>query len=108
MNPSDPWTEDVRSDASPEAYRLHHDWNSTNSLSQAIASVTISLSGGTPSTGPPLSRSVDPDALDRLFRFEPGTDNPDDHLTFTHCGCRIIVYRSGLVVAYPPERMREV
>lgn len=84
------------------SYHLHHDWASSSPLSQTVTYVILALSGKGPSSGPPLSDSVDPDALDQLFRGKLMDDRPNDHLTFTHDGCTITVYRSGRVVAYPP------
>jgi hypothetical protein len=84
------------------SYHLHHDWTSSSPLSQTVTYVILALSGEEPSSGPPLSESVDPDALDQLFRNKCLDDRSNDHLTFTHDGCTITVYRSGQVIAYPP------
>ena len=85
------------------AYHCQHDWDAPGRLSQTVSEMVLALAGLEPTAGQPLSDAVDPDALDRLFGTPEGTDSDRDHLTFTHQGCRVTVYRDGHVVAYPPD-----
>ncbi|MFO7927738.1 MAG: HalOD1 output domain-containing protein [Halobacteriota archaeon] len=102
MTKFDSETGDLGYDPIRGSYHLHHDWTSPNPLSQTVMYVVLALSGKEPSSGPPLSDSVDPDALDQLFRGKLMDDRHHDHLTFTHDECTITVFRNGRVVAYPP------
>lgn len=84
------------------AYHCRYDPEAPGQLSQTVTEAVLALAGLEPDDGPPLSETVDPDALNRLF----GTTGPEgtrDHLTFTHQGCTVTVYRDGRVVAYPPK-----
>lgn len=102
MTKPDNRTDDLGYDPIRDSYHLNHDWTSSRPLSQTVTHVILALSGKEPSSGPPLSDSIDPDALDQLFRGKMVGDSPHDHLTFTHDECTITVYRNGKVVAYPP------
>lgn len=94
---------DLSYDPDTGAYQFYHDRESSGPLSQAVAHVTTLLCGDDPESDPPLSHSIDPDALDRLFGPGPSRYRRNDHLTFTHRDCIITVHRSGRIVAYPPS-----
>jgi len=91
------------------AYHLQHDWESPERLSQTVTEIILVLADQEPSAWPPLSESIDPDALNQLF----GPARADgrgarDHVTFTHQNCTVTVHRDGHVVAYPPAATGKV
>lgn len=96
-------SEELGYDPATGAYHCHHDWTGSARLSQTVTEVLLALAGMEPRAGPPLSDVVDPDALNRLFERPAGAADPDDHVSFTHLGCTVLVYRDGHVVAYPPD-----
>lgn len=85
------------------AYHTRHEEGSIEPLTFTITRTISALSGVGPDTGPPLSESVDTDALNSLFEFDRFEDHTVEHLTFTHQGCTVTIYRNGHVVVYPPH-----
>lgn len=96
---------DLSYDSETGAYQFYYDRESPGPLSQSVAHLTTLLSDGGPESGQPLSNSIDPDSLDRLFTADPSRNHCNDHLTFTHRNCMITVHRSGRIVVYPPSPM---
>lgn len=86
-----------------DGYHIQHDWSSAEPLTHTITRAVSALAGVEPQSGPPISESIDPDSLNRLFNSGKRSSCNRDHVTFTHLGCTVTVYRDGHVVAFPPE-----
>jgi hypothetical protein len=93
---------DVGYDPYSGAYHSQHDWESPESLSHTVTHAIAALTGIELNSGPPLSHSIDPDALNRLFQATRPNTSTDDHIRFTHQDCVVTVYRDGHIVVYPP------
>lgn len=95
---------DRQYDQSNDRYVFHHDTESsalvTTTIVHALASVTdIDVSQGEFS----LYDSVDPHALNRLFRSTAdGSERSGGHVAFTALEHTVYVYANGDVIIYPP------
>ncbi|ELZ01775.1 HalOD1 output domain-containing protein [Natrialba asiatica] len=95
---------DRQYDQPNDRYVFHHDTESsalvTTTIVHALASVTdIDVSQGEFS----LYDSVDPDALNRLFRSTAdGSERSGGHVAFTAVEHTVYVYANGDVVIHPP------
>lgn len=85
------------------AYHSHHEFGSTEPLTLTVSRTISTISGVEPDSGPPLSESVDTDALNDFFDFQRVETPTIEHLTFTHQGCIVTIYRNGHVIVYPPR-----
>lgn len=86
-----------------DVYHTTHDWGSSESVSHTVVNSIAELTGVEPHVGPPLSESIDPDCLNRLFRIDGSTGCINDHFTFTHRDCTVTVFRDGNVLVYAPS-----
>lgn len=76
------------------------DW-STDEPSVAVVRTVAAADGHTPDGLPPVTDSLDPDALDALFRPRPDGRRSDVHVTFTYAGHEVSVAWDGTVVVQP-------
>jgi hypothetical protein len=80
-------------------HHAHHDPEEVGSISAAVAEAVATVAGVDPTeTRVPLDRSVDPDALDRLFEGEG-----DAHLAFSVWDLRVVVHDDGHVFVHESE-----
>lgn len=83
----------------------HHDWTDAESLSYTISKSIAILTGESPQVGPPLSNSIDTDALDQLFMSDDRFEYPPESLTFYHRECKVTVFRNGhIIIEQEPHR----
>lgn len=80
------------------------DWTEVDSISTAVTSAVARLADVEATDLEPLARSVDPDALEALFRptFD-GHPRPGGRVTFPFAGYEVTVRADGTVVARPRE-----
>lgn len=92
----------------PNTYYFHHDSSGpskvTTTVIHALADV---MDVDVSETEFSLFDSIDPDALDRLFRPKPdGTPRPAAHVAFGVKGYRVTVYSDGEIVITEPRADR--
>jgi hypothetical protein len=80
-----------------DTYHFHHDWNAVEPLSYTIVRLILALTDEDLDCITPLWESIDPDALDGVFRPNRARTDDDARLTFTHERCRVTVRRNGHV-----------
>jgi len=74
----------------------------------AVVSAVADVTGTDPSELDPLYETIDPDALNSLFRGSQG-DGPNSRgqVSFSVAGCDVVVHGSHKVVVSPTESTRE-
>ncbi|QFU83940.1 HalOD1 output domain-containing protein [Natronorubrum aibiense] len=97
-------TDDVQYDQTNGRYVFHHDIDGTATITTTIVHALASIADTDVSQGEfSLYDSVDPDALDRLFRKKAdGTERTGGHVAFTALEYEVYVYANGDVIIYPP------
>lgn len=87
------------------SYHLRHDESDPNSLCYTVFRAVGAITGKSPQALDPLTDTIDPDALEKLFdRSETRGGTVDACLTFEYNGCRVAIFSDGhLVVDPPPE-----
>ena len=83
-----------RADARPELIVSAHDLSAADSPSEEIVSAIVEHVDAEPGELRPVSRYVDPDALDALFGDDAGTEIT---LSFRYEGYRVAVDTTGLI-----------
>lgn len=74
-------------------------------MSERVVSAVAEETGSDPQSLEPLYSAIEPDALDSLF--EPngfGTNRSPTRLSFTYCGCEVVISGDGTVTATESER----
>lgn len=89
----------------PAVYRAQHDPDGTARLSETIVhALAESMGVNVTDCDFSLYDSVDPDALNRLFRpREDGTPRTDGMLSFIIQGHRVTVHADGEILIEPPR-----
>lgn len=88
-------------------YRIGPSERAAEAVLAAVSAVSErdveSISGGEDASSrvSPLYRSVDPDALDALFRPTAGSLRGDGRVTFSYAGCEVTVRADGVVRVRP-------
>ena len=97
-------TDDIQYDETNDRYVFHHDIDGTATITTTIVHALASIADTDVSQGEfSLYDSVDPDALDRLFRTKAdGTERTGGHVAFTALEYEVYVYANGDVIIYPP------
>ncbi|ELY43779.1 MULTISPECIES: HalOD1 output domain-containing protein [Natronorubrum] len=97
-------TDDIQYDQTNDRYVFHHDIDGTATITTTIVHALASIADTDVSQGEfSLYDSVDPDALDRLFRKKAdGTERTGGHVAFTALEYEVYVYANGDVIIYPP------
>lgn len=68
------------------------------SVSETVVYAVAERTGSDPRALEPLHNAVDPDALNRLFDQDPfGVDQSPARVTFTYCGCEVVISADGTV-----------
>ena len=86
-------------------YRTVHDWDGREPLTDTVVRAVSETAGVEPTElGVPLIDSVDPDALDALFRpRHDGTPRrADSRIAFPTNGFEVVVHADGRVFVYEP------
>lgn len=103
--PSSHERSDLQYDRTNDRYVFHYDdagsATITATIVHALASITdVDVSQGEFS----LYDSIDPDALERLFRSKAdGSERTGGHAAFTALECAVYVYATGEILIYPPD-----
>lgn len=105
-DPRQPETPSGGDDQRRVVYRTVHDWNGRETLSDTVVVAVAEAAGVDPiDLSTPLIESVDPDALDGLFR--PRRDGSpreaDGRAIFTTNGYEVEVHSDGQVLVYGPD-----
>ena len=87
-----------------DRYVFHHDSDGTATITATIVHALASIAETDVSQGEfSLYDSVDPDALERIFRQKAdGTERTGGHVAFTALDHEVLVYANGDVIIYPP------
>ncbi|MFP8954414.1 HalOD1 output domain-containing protein [Natrialbaceae archaeon A-arb3/5] len=93
-------------DQANDRYVFHHDSDGTATITTTIVHAIAEIADTDVSQGEfSLYDSVDPDALDRLFRQKTdGTDRTGGHVAFTTLEHEVYVYANGDIIIYPPTQ----
>ena len=89
-------------------YRTVHDWDGREPLSDTVVKAISEAAGLDPTElSTPLIESVDPDALDALFRprHDGSPRRADGRVAFTNNGYEIVVHGDGRVFVYEPTQV---
>lgn len=84
-------------------YRTVHDWDGREPLSDTVIRAISEAAGLDPTElSPPLIESVDPDALDALFRprHDGSPRRSTGRVAFTTGGHEVVVHGDGRVVVF--------
>lgn len=93
--------------SSDGGYRFQFDPAAHVEVSTAICTVVAEISDVDPMSLEPLHHTIDPDALNALFKFSaPGYSGRDGYVHFTFAGHEITVFANGTVEIVPlsPDR----
>lgn len=98
-------TEEPQYDQTNDRYVFHHDVDGTATITTTIVHALASIAETDVSQGEfSLYDSIDPDALDRLFRPKAdGTERAGGHVAFAALEHEVFVYANGDVIIYPPS-----
>ncbi|NHN48499.1 hypothetical protein G9464_12980 [Halostella sp. JP-L12] len=80
---------------SPSNITVRHDFESAHSISTTVVTAVSDAVDVSALDLPPLSETIDADALNALFRTE--LDRTPDRVSFTYVGCRVTVRGDGTV-----------
>lgn len=106
--PSDE-TDEVRYDQANDRYVFHYDDDGTATVTTTIVHALAEIADTDVSQGEfSLYDSIDPDALDRIFRPKAdGTRRTGGHIAFTALEHEVFVYANGDIIIYPPARAHQ-
>lgn len=95
-------------DQANDRYVLHYDEDGTATLTATIVHGLAAITDTDVSQGEfSLYDSVDPDALERIFRSKAdGAPRTGGHVAFTALDYQVYVYASGEIHVYPSENTR--
>lgn len=81
---------------------MEYEIGSTESVSIAVVCAVGAVDGRDPCSLPPLSRVLDPDALNALFAPQPdGEPRTGGRLSFTYSGCRVSLDNGEFLTVQP-------
>ena len=96
-----------RADARPELIVSAHDLSAAESPSEEIVSTIVEHIDAEPGELRPVSRYVDPDALDALFGNDAGEARVDLTLSFRYEGYQVTVDTTGVIQLVPEFEIYE-
>ncbi|MFU8867651.1 HalOD1 output domain-containing protein [Natronococcus sp.] len=101
-------SDELRDEQGDDRYVFHYDDDDTATLTATIVHALASIADTDVSQGEfSLYDSIDPDALDRIFRPKAdGTERTGGHIAFTALEHEVYVYADGEIVIYPPAETR--
>ncbi|WP_435178966.1 HalOD1 output domain-containing protein [Halorussus sp. AFM4] len=92
----------VTFDPETDTYHLDHDWRSDESVSAAVVRGVAAVTDTAPTDLEPLFATLDPDALDQLYRSAAGDPGRGDCLvSFSYSDCAVTVAASGRITVRP-------
>lgn len=89
-------------------YRTVHDWDGREPLSDTVLRAISEAAGLDPvDLSDPLIESIDPDALDALFRprHDGSPRRADGRVAFATNGYEVVVHGDGRVIVYEPTHV---
>lgn len=91
-------------DPDANLYRVHYDDHVSEPVSTVIVKAVAAFTNTPPTELPPLYEAINPDALNRLYSFNPprASGQTDGHVTFTYNDCKIRVFWTGRIEIEPP------
>ncbi len=101
-------TSGLQYDQRNDRYVIHHDSDSTATITTTVVHALASIAETDVSQGEfSLYDSVDPDALERIFSAKAdGTERAGGHIAFTALDYEVYVYANGDIIIYPPPQNR--
>ncbi|NKE35549.1 hypothetical protein GWG54_06905 [Natronococcus sp. JC468] len=98
-------TDEFQYDQANDRYVFHHEDDDTATLTARIVHALAEIADTDVSQGEfSLYDSIDPDALDRIFRPKAdGTERTGGHIAFAALEHEVYVYADGDIVIYPPD-----
>lgn len=84
-------------------HHVYHDWQRDESLSETIVSAVAAYENTRPEELPPLSRSINPTALEHIFEDTTDDSNVAGSLTFTYFDYVVLVMSTGQILLRKPE-----
>lgn len=75
--------------------------SSAESASEAVIEAVADAKGVDPLDLEPMYDTIDPDALDSIFRDSPGAGTASVEIRFEMAGCTVVVREMGEVVVAP-------
>ncbi|AGB39211.1 HalOD1 output domain-containing protein [Natronococcus occultus] len=96
--------DELQYDQDNDRYVFHHEDDDTATLTATIVHALAEIADTDVSQGEfSLYDSIDPDALDRIFRPKAdGTERTGGHIAFTALEHEVYVYADGEIIIYPP------
>ena len=86
------------------SYRVQYDPARDSEISTLICSVVADISEVDPMELEPLHRTVDPDSLNSLFKFnKPGYSGDEGHVKFSFAEYNVTVHADGTVEIVPMD-----
>jgi len=83
---------------------MEYEIKSGESVSMAVVYAVSAVDGRDPRSLPPLTRVLDPEALDTLFGPQPdGDPRTGGRLSFTYSGCRVTLDNGEYLTVQPLE-----
>lgn len=79
-------------------HHLHHDWAGEKWVSDRIVRTIAEYEDESPDDLPPLSDSINPNALDRAFESADGTVGKAGCITFSYYGYTVLVQSTGQIL----------
>ena len=92
----------VTFDPKTDTYCLHYDRLEDESVSAAVVRGVAAVTNTSPTELEPLFETVDPDALDQLYRTTTGGSGPGDcWVSFSYNDCAVTVDATGEITIEP-------
>lgn len=99
----------VAFDPETDTYHLDHDWRSDESVSAAVVRGVAAVTNTAPTELEPLFATLDPDALDQLYRSTVGDSGRGDCLlSFSYNDCAVTVAATGEIAIAPDGKAEPV
>ncbi|QRV17846.1 hypothetical protein JMJ58_23965 (plasmid) [Haloterrigena salifodinae] len=88
----------VDSAADRPTHHLHHDWSGEEWASDRIVQAIAEYENEHPEDLPPLSGSINPEAIDSAFEFTDGNAGKAGCITFSYYGYTVLVQSTGQIL----------
>ena len=99
----------VTFDPKTDTYCLHYDRRSDESVSAAVVRGVAAVTNTSPTELEPLFETLDPDALDQLYRSTAdGSGRGDSWVSFSYNDCAVTVDSTGEITIEPDEEAEPV
>jgi hypothetical protein len=88
----------VDSAADRPTHHLHHDWTGEEWVSDRIEQAIAEYENERPGDLPPLSDSINPEALNMAFKSADGSAGKAGCITFSYYGYTVLVQSTGQIL----------